>query len=322
MTSTTDGNDYGEPSQPPPNPYPAWTIEKQVPLTREEIEGIMPDLTRKFGFQQDNRRNQFDAYMTMLDSRASRMGAVQALTTLHADYIGGEHANYRKWYFAAQLDLDDHMGYHSAPGKDKKVNRNSMALQPGAVNIEAYDNLAMAEEHWKMKMNQMSHFDRARQVALYLLLWGEASQIRFLPECLCFMFKCAEDYYGSPDCQQIINPVPEGEYLRNIVTPLYRFIRDQSYEVQGGKYVKRECDHNAVIGYDDINQAFWSPEGIARIQLDDKTRLVDVHIGKHWKALEHVNWGSAFRKTYIEKRTWLHLAVNFTRLWIIHVVAF
>ncbi|KAG0074287.1 1,3-beta-D-glucan synthase [Linnemannia elongata] len=321
-SSTSDGHDYDEPNQPSPNPYPAWTIEKQVPLTKEEIEGIMLDLTRKFGFQLDNMHNQFDAYMTMLDSRASRMGAVQALTTIHADYIGGEHANYRKWYFAAQLDLDDHMGYHSAPGKNKKVNRNSMAPQPGAVNIEAHDNLGMAEEHWKLRMNQMSHFDRARQVALYLLLWGEASQIRFLPECLCFIFKCAEDYYVSPECQQLVNPVPEGEYLRNIVTPLYKFIRDQSYEVQGGKYVKRERDHNAVIGYDDINQAFWSPEGIARIQLDDKTKLVDIHIGKRWSALERVNWGSAFRKTYIEKRTWLHLAVNFTRIWIIHVVAF
>ncbi|KAI1314525.1 1,3-beta-D-glucan synthase [Mortierella claussenii] len=319
----TDGEDYASSiNQPPPNPYPSWTIEKQVPLAREEIEGIMLDLTRKFGFQQDNMRNQFEAFMTMLDSRASRMGPIQALTTVHADYIGGEHANYRKWYFAAQLDLDDHMGYHSAPGKDKKVNRNSMAPQPGAVNIEAHENLGMAEEHWKARMNQMSHFDRARQVALYLLLWGEAAQIRFLPECLCFIFKCADDYYMSRECQQLVNPVPEGEYLRNVVTPLYRFIRDQCYEVQGGKYVKRERDHNAVIGYDDINQAFWSPEGIARIQLEDKTRLVDVHIGKRWTVLNQVQWGSAFRKTYIEKRTWLHLAVNFTRIWIIHVVSF
>ncbi|KAK3813400.1 MAG: hypothetical protein J3Q66DRAFT_371934 [Benniella sp.] len=105
--------------------------------------------------------------------------------------------------------------------------------------------------------------------------------------------------------------MPEGEYLRNV-----------SYEVLGGKHVKWERDHNAVIGYDDINQAFWSPEGISRIQLEDKTRLVDVHIGKRWTVLNKVNWDSAFRKTYIEKRTWLHLAVNFTRIWIIHVVSF
>ena len=308
--------------QKPPMPYPSWTIEKGIPLTREEIEGIMLDLTRKFGFQRDNMRNQYDAFMTMLDSRASRMIPVHALTTIHADYIGGENANYRKWYFAAQLDLDDHMGYHSAPGKDKKVNRNSMVPQPGAEHVETHDSLAMAEQHWKARMHKMSHFDRARQVALYLLIWGEASQIRFLPECLCFIFKCAEDYYLSQECQQLVNPVPEFHYLRTVISPLYRFIRDQGYEVQGGRYVKRERDHNAVIGYDDINQAFWSPEGIERIQLGDRKRLVDVHIARRWNALGHVNWEASFRKTYIEKRTWLHLAVNFTRIWIIHVVMY
>ncbi|KAF9180329.1 1,3-beta-D-glucan synthase [Haplosporangium sp. Z 767] len=304
------------------NPYPSWTIEKGVPLTKEEIEGIMLDLTRKFGFQLDNMRNQFEAFMTMLDSRASRMDPALALTTIHADYIGGENANYRKWYFAAQLDLDDHMGYHSAPGKDKKVNRSSMVPQPGAEHIETHDSLAMAEQHWKARMSRMSHFDRARQVALYLLIWGEASQIRFLPECLCFIYKCADDYYLSPRCQQMVNPVPEGLYLRTVISPLYRFIRDQGYEVQGGRYVKRERDHNAVIGYDDINQAFWSPEGIERIRLRDNKQLIDVHIGQRWHALGHVDWESSFRKTYIEKRTWLHLAVNFTRVWIIHVVAY
>ncbi|KAG0228713.1 1,3-beta-D-glucan synthase [Actinomortierella wolfii] len=329
-SSSSNVNPFADPSgvqmpppPPPPNPYPSWTVEKQVPVTREEIEGIMLDLGRKFGFQHDNVRNQLDAFLTMLDSRASRMGPVQALTTIHADYIGGENANYRKWYFAAQLDLDDHMGYHSAPGKNKKVNRNSMVPQPGALHIENHESLVMAEQNWKTRMYQMSHFDRARQVALYLLLWGEASQIRFLPECLCFIFKCAEDYYMTPACQQMVDPVPEGEYLRNVITPLYKFIRDQSYEIQDGKYVKRERDHNSIIGYDDINQAFWSPEGIERLRLDDKkTRLVDIHIGQRWNALKRMDWSSAFRKTYIEKRTWLHLAVNFTRIWIIHVVTF
>src|SRR6266849_10418506 len=43
--------------------------------------------------------------MQLLDSRASRMSPNQALLTLHADYVGGQHANYRKWYSAAQLLL-------------------------------------------------------------------------------------------------------------------------------------------------------------------------------------------------------------------------
>ncbi|KAF8495700.1 hypothetical protein F5888DRAFT_1709354, partial [Russula emetica] len=52
----------------------------------------------------------FDFTMHLLDSRASRMFLNQALLTLHADYIG-QHTNYRKWYFLAQLNLDDVVGH-------------------------------------------------------------------------------------------------------------------------------------------------------------------------------------------------------------------
>jgi hypothetical protein len=37
--------------------------------------------------------------------------------------------------------------------------------------------------------------------ALYLLCWAEATQVQFVPECLCFIFKCADDYHRSPDWQ-------------------------------------------------------------------------------------------------------------------------
>jgi 1,3-beta-glucan synthase len=39
-----------------------------------------------------------------------------------------------------------------------------------------------------------------------------------------------------------------------------------------GKFVRRERDHHRITGYDDINQLFWYPEGIARIVLTDKAR--------------------------------------------------
>lgn len=77
----------------------------------------------------------------------------------------------------------------------------------------------------------MSQYDRLRQIALYLLCWGEAAQVRFAPECLCFIFKCADNDYRSPECQSRIEPVPEGLYLQAVTKPLYRFIRDQGLSV-------------------------------------------------------------------------------------------
>lgn len=210
--------------------------------------------------------------MQLLDSRASRMSPNQALLTLHADYIGGQHANYRKWYFAAQLDLDDAVGQQQNPG----IQRTRTLKGKGRKSTEK--NLTGALDRWRQAMNNMSQYDRMRQIALWLLLWGEAAQVRFVPECLCYIFKCADDYYRSPECQNRVDAVPEGLYLHQIVKPLYRFIRDQGYEVVDGKFVRRERDHDQIIGYDDVNQLFWYPEGIARIVLGDKVRLLNIDV--------------------------------------------
>jgi len=189
----------------------------------------------------------------------------QALLTLHADYIGGHHANYRKWYFAAQLDLDDAVGEAQNPGLQRL---RSVHLTRARSRVEK--SLHTAQDRWRAAMNQMSQYDRLRQLALYLLLWGEAAQVRFVPECLCFIFKCADDYYRSAECQQNTEPVAEGLYLHTVVKPLYQFIRAQGYEVVENRFVRRERDHDQIIGYDDVNQLFWYPEGLARIVLRDK----------------------------------------------------
>jgi 1,3-beta-glucan synthase len=255
-------------------PYPAWSAERSIPLSKEEIEDVFLDLANKFGFQRDSMRNMFDFLMQQLDSRASRMPPDQALLTLHADYIGGWHANYRKWYFAAQLDLDDAVGQSQNPGlqrlRSKSIKKKG-GRQKGAA---AEKGLNAALDRWRQAMHNMTQYDRLRQIALYLLCWGEAAQVRFCPEALCFIFKCADDYYRSPECQNREQPVPEGLYLRAVIKPLYRFIRDQTFEIVDGAFKLREKDHEEVIGYDDINQLFWYPEGIARIILTDKVRII------------------------------------------------
>lgn len=37
--------------------YPAWSADRQIPISKEEIEDIFLDLTQKFGFQRDSMRN-------------------------------------------------------------------------------------------------------------------------------------------------------------------------------------------------------------------------------------------------------------------------
>jgi 1,3-beta-glucan synthase len=325
------GMDYGNvlpAGQRSREPYPAWTSDAQIPLSKEEIEDIFLDLTAKFGFQRDSMRNMYDHFMVLLDSRASRMTPNQALLSLHADYIGGDNANYRKWYFAAHLDLDDAVGFANIKGRGGKRKNKKKKGAPAENEAEALedlegdDSLEAAEYRWKTRMNRMSQHDRVRQVALYLLCWGEANQVRFMPELLCFIFKCADDYLNSPACQNMVEPVEEFTFLNNIITPLYQYCRDQGYEIVNGVYVRRERDHHQIIGYDDCNQLFWYPEGIERIVLQDKSKLVDVPPAERYLKLKDVEWKKVFFKTYKETRSWLHMLVNFNRIWILHITMF
>lgn len=38
-------------------PFPAWSADRQIPMSTEEIEDIFLDLAQKFGFQKDSMRN-------------------------------------------------------------------------------------------------------------------------------------------------------------------------------------------------------------------------------------------------------------------------
>ena len=189
------GMDYGNAlpaGQRSREPYPAWTSDAQIPLSKEEIEDIFLDLTAKFGFQRDSMRNMYDHMMTLLDSRASRMTPNQALLSLHADYIGGDNANYRRWYFAAHLDLDDAVGF--ANMKLGKANRRTRKARKAAAKkakdnagneeqtleaLEGDNSLEAAEYRWKTRMNRMSQHDRARQIALYPPLLGRGKPSPF-----------------------------------------------------------------------------------------------------------------------------------------------
>ena len=55
-SSTPTFMEYGGPAGAR-EAYPAWNAERQIPLSKEEIEDVFLDLTQKFGFQRDSMRN-------------------------------------------------------------------------------------------------------------------------------------------------------------------------------------------------------------------------------------------------------------------------
>ncbi|CUM66040.1 uncharacterized protein PRCAT00003694001 [Priceomyces carsonii] len=302
------GIKHNESIDNPYDPHPAWNPPHEVPITRCEVEAIFLQLTDVFGFQYDNTKNMFDYLFRLLDSRASRMGPVHALRSLHADYIGGLNSNFRKWYFAAQLDIDDSVGFHRSLKRDFKISKVRQ--------------LDQNETQWSNNMNTLSPTDCVIQISLYLLCWGEANNIRFMPECLCFIFKCCNDYYYALDTEK---PIPSSScnFLDHVITPLYQFYRDQSYKRCEGDYYHTDKDHEDTIGYDDMNQLFWHRRGLERLTVQDgKVQFMSLTPKQRYLLLHEIDWSKAFYKTFRERRNWSHVFVNFSRIWIIHITVF
>ncbi|RMX65573.1 hypothetical protein DD238_006267 [Peronospora effusa] len=91
-----------------------------------------------------------------------------------------------------------------------------------------------------------------RQVALFLLIWGESANLRFMPECLCFLYH--KMVARLEDIENLPN-VPENTFLCRIVRPLYLVVakmRDVTLQKNGAG-----VDHKNVTNYDDANEFFW-----------------------------------------------------------------
>lgn len=274
---------------------------KEKKISRETVEDIFVDLQKRFGFQADNVRNQFENLMVMIDSRISRMNENMAVMSLHADYIGGDNANYKKWYLVT----------FALPEYNADTN-------PEFYKLQKEDQLKVLDKAWRKSMKALSHFERIQQVALWLLIWGEAGNLRFMPELLCFVFKLANDYIYNPKSDKEM--AVANSFLTTVVRPIYNFYRDQGYDVVKNQLIRKQKDHSDIIGYDDINENFRSMKTLESLLTFNNINVLSLHPTERYLYLPQIDLQRLVRKTYKEKRTPFHLITNFSRLWIIHLV--
>lgn len=257
-----------------------------------------------FGFQKDNVRNIFEYLMKLLDSRASRSTPELALKSIHGDYIGGRNANYKKWYFATEMDLEVFESSGTNPYSSSWLSHTK------------------AEDEWYKTCQRMPPRDYITQVGLYLLCWGEANNVRFMLECLCFIFHCCKDYYYSLQGSWELRTSGVA-FLDHVITPIYEAIKRQRYfQDEDGRLQFIDKDHKSVVGYDDMNQLFWHRQGLQKIVLKSKTKIMSMPREQRFLALNDVVWEKSFFKTFKETRSWMHVFLNFNRLINIHLAIF
>lgn len=248
-----------------------------------------------------------------------------------------------------QYDVFDWLGYFFGFQKDNVRNQREhlvlhlanaqMRLTPPPDNIDSLDAsvlrrfrrrllknytrwcsyLGRRSSIWINDSRSIREEDQRREllyVALYLLIWGESANLRFAPECLCYIFhhmalelnKILEDYIDENTGRPFLPSISgENAYLNRIVKPIYETI---SKEVENSK--NGTAPHSAWRNYDDVNEYFWSRRCFDKMKwpIDVGSTFFVVsgrkrHVGK---------------TGFVEQRSFWNLYRSFDRLWVMLIL--
>ncbi|KAM1237955.1 hypothetical protein TB2_038735 [Malus domestica] len=231
-----------------------------------------------FGFQKDNVRNQRENVVLTIANAQSRLGI---------------------------------------PGSaDPKVDEKAI----NEVFLKVLDNYIKWCKYLRIRLawNSLQAIDQDRKlflVSLYFLIWGEAANVRFLPECICYIF-----HHMAKELDAILdhgeaNPAASCRtesgsvsFLDQIIFPIYETLAAEAARNNNGK-----AAHSAWRNYDDFNEYFWSPAcfGLSWPMRRDSPFLLKPKKGKR-----------TGKSTFVEHRTFFHLYRSFHRLWIFLALMF
>ncbi|KAM3282637.1 callose synthase 5 [Capsicum chacoense] len=159
-------------------------------------------------------------------------------------------------------------------------------------------------------------------MGLYLLIWGEAANVRFMPECLCYIFhNMAYELHGllagnvSIVTGENIKPSYGGDdesFLRKVITPIYRVIDKEAKKSKNGK-----APYSNWCNYDDLNEYFWSQDcfSLGWPMRDDGDFFKSTRDTTQGKGAANRKLGKMGKSYFVETRSFWHIFRSYDRLW-------
>ncbi|QCE14943.1 callose synthase [Vigna unguiculata] len=234
-----------------------------------------------FGFQKDNVRNQRENVILMIANKQSGLG-IPAATDPKID--------------------------------EKTINEVFLKVLDNYIRWCRYLRIRLA---W----NSLEAINRDRKlflVSLYFLIWGEAANVRFLPECICYIFHnmakeldAILDHGEAGPALSCVTDDGSAKFLEKIICPIYDTLAKEAARNNNGK-----AAHSAWRNYDDFNEYFWSP---ACFELNWPMRTDSPFLRKPTLSKRSKRTG---KSSFVEHRTFLHLYRSFHRLWIFLALMF
>ncbi|XP_019428289.1 PREDICTED: callose synthase 9-like [Lupinus angustifolius] len=243
---------------------------------------ILDFLQYTFGFQKDNVANQREHIVHMLANEQSRLG-IPDETDPKLD-----EAAVQKTFLKP---LENYIKWC-----------NYLNIQPVWSSLEA-----------------VSKEKKLLYVSLYFLIWGEAANIRFLPECLCYIFHHMAREMEEIIRQQIAQPAEsctsengtDISFLDQVIFPLYDIVATEAASNDNGK-----APHSSWRNYDDFNEYFWS---LHCFELSWPWRTSSSFFHKPQPRSKKMLASARQHRgktSFVEHRSFFHLYHSFHRLWI------
>ncbi|KAF5458454.1 hypothetical protein F2P56_022481 [Juglans regia] len=283
----------------------------------------------------------------LADHPSLRFPEVRAVTTALRAVGDLRKPPYSRW--EPQMDLLDWLAIFFGFQTDNVRNQREhlvlhlanaqMRLSPPPDNIDALDAAVLRKFRRKLLRNYTTwcsylgkksniwisdrtqaaseHRRELLYVSLYLLVWGESANLRFVPECICFIFhnmamelnKILEGYIDENTGQPVMPSISgENAFLNYVVKPIYETIRAEVESSKNGT-----APHSVWRNYDDINEYFWSKRCFQKLQwpikLDSTFFVTTGRVGRH-----------VGKTGFVEQRSFWNLFRSFDRLWVMLVL--
>ncbi|KAJ4777890.1 Glucan synthase-like protein [Rhynchospora pubera] len=182
---------------------------------------------------------------------------------------------------------------------------------------------------WMPTIQQDVQQRKLLYMGLYLLIWGEAANLRFMPECLCYIYHhMAFELYGmligtvSALTGESVKPAYGGDeeaFLNKVVTPIYEVIAREAKKSKTEK-----AKHSQWRNYDDLNEYFWSVDCFRlgwpmRADSDFfQQRIKDTEDNGERRPRKD-RWPG--KVNFVEIRSFWHIFRSFDRMWTFLILA-
>jgi len=343
----------------PPDPQLAGHLEElwlsksplrvlpYAPILAKSTAGLMSAVQVVFDFQVDSVRNQCEHLLSLWRSHCATVAdrAVEDCTT----------PNEKTLLVDALEDLHTELLEGFTRWRSKLAEHESAGIEDLGVGVPMLGGsdwrgvpVSLYQGEFNASRAAAENSEQLAEIAMYLLVWGEAGNVRFMPEVVYLITELAlaaappgsRGMYGQPNLGPSQSGSQSGSalFLSEVIRPIYNVVFDACYDavnvnpnnkdakkLRAGLEAFLPAD---VPNYDDWNELFCNPKRLVEgLQLNNGEGLLfDLPHEKRFAALRRVDWKASLAsdktKTHREVHSIWGLYASTHRVWLVHALLF